>query len=129
MALSVPRSALAKRRWRAEAEDGTEFGFDLEHALADGDVIFQNEGACYFVAQQAEAVLEIALPEAGATAARLGWLVGNLHFQLEVTPEVIRVVDDPAVRQLCEREQLAYAAVERVFHPLSGGHSHGAHEH
>jgi urease accessory protein UreE len=36
----------------------------------------------------------------------------------------VRVPDDPAVRQMLERESLAYTAAELVFHPLGGGHSH-----
>jgi urease accessory protein len=51
-------------------------------------------------------------------------MIGNLHFQIEIAGEVIRVVDDPAVRQMFEREGIAYAACKRIFHPLSGGHQH-----
>jgi urease accessory protein len=127
--LPVPRSLLAKRRWRGVAADGAEFGFDLEHALDDGDVFFQTAAAYYAVEQQPETVLEISLPRDGQQAARLGWLIGNLHFLIEVTASAVRVADDPALRQLCEREQLHYEVCERVFHPLSGGHSHGHHEH
>jgi urease accessory protein len=127
--ISVPRGTLAKRRWRGAAEDGAEFGFDLEHALDDGDVFYQSETACYAVVQLPEPVLEISLPADGHQAARLGWLIGNLHFPVEVTSSAIRVADDPALRQLCEREHLPFDACDRVFHPLSGGHSHGHHEH
>lgn len=120
---------LAKRRWRGVAENGREFGFDLDHPLDDGDVIFQDEAQHYVVVQEPEPVLEISLPPEAGAAARLGWLVGNLHFGLEIAEGSLRVVDDPAVRQLCEREHLHFTAVERVFRPLSGGHSHGHHEH
>src|SRR4051794_6536686 len=47
--LKVDRLTLAKRRWRAAAEDGTDFGFDLEHPLENGDVFHQSETATYFI--------------------------------------------------------------------------------
>lgn len=126
--LAVDRLTLAKRRWRGIAEDGREFGFDLTAPLRDGDFFFSSESGAYVLAQKYEPVLEVSVTgEAlrdGAQAARLGWLIGNLHFQIEVTADVIRVVDDPAVRQMFEREGIAFTPCKRVFHPLSGGHHH-----
>ncbi|MGB8168329.1 MAG: hypothetical protein WCF18_12600 [Chthoniobacteraceae bacterium] len=126
--LAVDRLTLAKRRWRGVAEDGREFGFDLTTPLRDGDTFFTEAAASYVIAQKYEPVLEVSVTEAaladGAQAARMGWLIGNLHFQIEVTEEVIRVVDDPAVRQMFEREGIAFTPCKRVFHPLSGGHQH-----
>ena len=120
----VERLTLAKRRWRGVAEDGTEFGFDLETPLADGAVVFQSESAVYVLAQKYEPVLEVALGANSPAAARLGWMIGNLHFAIEIAGAVVRVVDDPAVRQLFEREGIAHTPCKRVFHPLSGGHRH-----
>jgi urease accessory protein len=126
--LAIDRLTLAKRRWRGVAEDGREFGFDLGAPLRDGDTFFTSETAAYVLAQKYESVLEVSVAAAGlrdgAQAARMGWLIGNLHFQIEVTPEVIRVVDDPAVRQMFEREGIAFTPCKRVFHPISGGHHH-----
>lgn len=126
--IPVERLTLAKRRWRGVAEDGEEFGFDLEKPLADGAAIFQGEAAVYVLAQKYEPVLEVRTAECGVRnggdAARLGWMIGNLHFQIEIVEDVVRVVDDPAVRQLFEREGIAFTACKRVFHPLSGGHHH-----
>ena len=126
--IPVDRLTLAKRRWRGVAEDGAEFGFDLEKPLADGASIHQSETAVYILAQKYEPVLEVRSSEfaegRAADAARLGWMIGNLHFQIEIAEDVVRVVDDPAVRQLFEREGIAYMACKRVFHPLSGGHHH-----
>jgi urease accessory protein len=129
IAVPVDRLTLAKRRWRGVAEDGRELGFDLEESLHDGDAVLQAGDACYVIAQAPELVLEVRLQESGSAAARLGWLIGNLHFQMEVTPEVIRVADDPALRQLFTREGIAFVEREAVFHPLGGGHSHGHHDH
>jgi urease accessory protein len=122
--LAVERLTLAKRRWRGVAEDGREFGFDLTAPLADGAAVFQSVADVYVIAQKYEPVLEVALGTDSPTAARLGWMIGNLHFQIEVAGEIVRVNDDPAVRQLFEREGIAFTACKRVFHPLSGGHRH-----
>jgi urease accessory protein len=126
--IPVDRLVLAKRRWRGVAEDEREFGFDLETPLADGAAIFQNDAAIYLLAQKYEPVLEVSSAAFGAggsaDAARLGWMIGNLHFQIEIAGDIVRVVDDPAVRQLFEREGIACTSCKRVFHPLSGGHQH-----
>jgi urease accessory protein len=124
--IPVDRLTLAKRRWRGVAEDGREFGFDLEKPMTDGVAVFQTE-SLYVIAQKYEPVLEVALGTDAPTAARLGWLIGNLHFPLEVAGTTVRVADDPALRQLFEREKIGYIACKRVFHPLGGGHSHGHH--
>ena len=122
--IPVDRLTLAKRRWRGVAEDGAEFGFDLEKPIADGAAVFTSEAGVYVIAQKYEPVLEVSLGTKAAGLAKLGWMIGNLHFQIEVADTVVRVVDDPAVRQLFEREGVAFAACKRVFHPLSGGHQH-----
>ena len=124
ISIPIDRYTLAKRRWRGVAEDGREFGFDLEAPLADGAAVFQSEAAVYVIAQKYEPVLEIALGGDSPVAARLGWMIGNLHFQIEIAGEVVRVTDDPAVRQLFEREGIGFTACRRVFHPLGGGHRH-----
>jgi urease accessory protein len=120
----VDRLTLAKRRWRGVAEDGREFGFDLEKPMQDGTTVFRDEQHEYVIAQKYEPVLEVHLVQDPPVAAKLGWMIGNLHFPLEVTGDVVRVADDPALRQMFEREGIAYAARKRVFHPLAGGHRH-----
>ena len=89
--------------------------------LADGETVYQ-------LVQQPEPVLTVALHGA-EEAARLGWLLGNLHFRLAVAPGVVQAPDDPAVRQMLEREGIHYHAAEAVFRPVRGGHSHGHHAH
>ena len=126
IALAVDRLMLAKRRWRGTADDGTDFGFDLPTPLADGAAFFVSESAVYCIAQKPERVLEIALIPRPAPVARLGWTIGNLHFPIQVTDEVIRVPDDPALRQLFEREKIPFTASERVFTPFAKSHSHDA---
>jgi urease accessory protein len=115
--LEVERRQFLKRRWRGAAEDGTEFGFDLESRLRDGCVVFRSESADYVVRQLPEEVWEIPLGSA-EQAALVGWRIGNLHFPVEVTAHSLRVARDPAIRQLLEREGWPFASVTAVFNPL-----------
>lgn len=128
IALRVDRGILAKRRWRGTADDGAEFGFDLARPLNNGDVFHATGHAVYALDQKPEMVLEVALGADAVQGARLGWLIGNLHFPIGIGVAVVQVPDDPAVRQLLERERLAFSRCERVFCPLGGGHAH-SHEH
>ena len=121
--LPVDRQTLSKRRWHRAAEDGREFGFDLAEPLHDGAPFFKTDSAIYLIAQQPEPVLEIPLCTP-ADSARLGWLIGNLHFSLEVTADLIRVSDDPALRQMLDREHIHFSAASQVFHPARQGHVH-----
>ena len=125
----VDRLTLAKRRWRGVADDGKEFGFDLENPLSDGAAVSVDGNSVYVIAQKYEPVLEVDLGTDAPAAARLGWLIGNLHFPLEVAGATVRVADDAALRQLFEREELAFTSCKRIFRPLGGGHSHGHHSH
>ncbi len=122
--LLVDRLTLAKRRWRGTADDGSEFGFDLEHHLHDGDPFHLTDTAVYRIAQTPEPVLTIDLGSDAPSSARLGWIIGNLHFQLGIEGNNVLVSDDPALRQLFEREHIAFVSTTAVFHPLSGGHHH-----
>jgi len=118
--LAVDRLTLAKRRWRGAVADGAEFGFDLEHHLHDGDVFFVSEQAVYRIGQKPEPVLELNMAE----SARVGWVIGNLHFPLQLVDGIVRVPDDPALRQLFEREGWPFEIRESVFRPLTGAHHH-----
>lgn len=124
IAVPAERLDLGKRRWRAVAADGREFGFDLDHHLHDGDVIHRDGGIAYVLSQKPEPVLELELPGEPRAAARLAWQVGNLHFPLETTPTSLRTVDDPALRQFFDREHIAYSARVAVFRPFAHGHHH-----
>jgi len=128
--IPVDRHTLAKRRWRGSAEDGTDFGFDLEHALADGALVHVANDVAYQISQKPEPVLEVHLPAEPGDAARVGWMIGNLHFPMEAGAEVIRVADDPALEQLFQREGWEYRRIDAVFHPLAAhSHHHHGHEH
>ena len=121
--LSVDRLTLSKLRWRGVAEDGREFGFDLQRPLTDDTPFFYSEGKTYVIAQQPEHVFEIPIATP-AEGARTGWLIGNLHFSLEIGGDVIRAPADSALRQMLEREHIPFTEATRVFHPLRPGHVH-----
>ena len=118
------RRTLAKTRWRALAEDGTEFGFELARPLRHGEAVFQNDRARYVIAQRPEPLLRVAVNDP-TEAARLGWMIGNLHFPAQVRDGAIFVEADLAVRQMLAREEVAFEETEGVFQPLiAGGHHH-----
>jgi urease accessory protein len=115
--LMAERALFLKRRWRGVAEDGTEFGFDLESRLSNGCVIFQNETAEYVVWQEPELVYQMKM-ETVDSAALAGWKIGNLHLPVQVIDGVIRMTHDSAVRQVLEREGWPFEEVTVVFNPL-----------
>jgi urease accessory protein len=125
--LPVDRQTLAKRRWQGVAEDGTNFGFDLETPISDGTVFFENGSTQYLLAQKPEPLLKVSLGDP-AEAALTAWSLGNLHFPIEVERDTIQVVDDSAVRVYLERNHVPFQMVTAVFRPLktvSHDHAHG----
>jgi urease accessory protein len=126
--LKASRGTLAKRRWRGVAEDGREFGFDLEKALTHGAFFFADDMVQYVVEQEPEEVIEIPVATM-EEAASIAWNLGNLHFGVQILPRSIRISSDPAVRQFLHREGIAHERVECVFLPSAGGaHHHHHHE-
>lgn len=115
--LIAERRLFLKRRWRGAAQDGTEFGFDLDSRLHDGCVIYQTELMDYVIRQEHELVYVVRLRTADE-AALLGWKIGNLHMPVEVTGGEIRAVHDIAVRQLLEREGWSFEECTLLFNPL-----------
>lgn len=124
--LAVDRLTLAKRRWRGTADDGAEFGFDLAEPLTHGAVFCVTADVCYAIEQKSEEVLEIAFSGNSGAAVRVAWMLGNLHFPVEITTHAIRVADDPAARQMLNREHVEFEVRPQVFQPLKTG-AHGYH--
>jgi urease accessory protein len=123
--LLADRITLAKRRWRGIAQDGREFGFDLDHHLSDGAVFHRESGKCYVISQAPESVLEIELGSDPSRVAVISWQIGNLHFPVEITDRFIRCADDPAIRLLLSRERISWHPAMAVFRPIiSLGHAH-----
>jgi urease accessory protein len=123
VALQVDRRTLAKTRWRGVADDGREFGFELARPLAHRAPFYQG-AARYVIAQRAEPILRLAVtnPTEGA---RLGWMIGNLHFPAQVGDGALFVEADLAIRQMLEREGIPFEETHGVFEPIkSTGHHH-----
>jgi urease accessory protein len=132
IAVRADRSKLARKIWRGTAEDGTDFGFELEAPLAHGDAIWANANALYVIRQDAEPVLEIPLDLEPDAAAVLGWAAGNLHLPIEAQPGRLLAPDDPGLRQTLERLGAHYHSSVEVFRPhrfagnlIGHGHTHG----
>jgi urease accessory protein len=115
--LAAERRQFLKRRWRGMAEDGTEFGFDLETRLLDGGVIHHENGNDYLVRQLPERVYEVAY-DSPDHAAHVAWKVGNLHLPAQIFPDSIRVLHDEAMTQLLEREGWTHSEPEVIFTPM-----------
>ncbi len=125
VSLKVDRRKLAKRRWRGQAEDGEDFGFDLSHPLGNGTPFHQTDEKIYVIAQKPESVLKISFQEK-QQAAYYGWMVGNLHFSADFQEDSVIAEDDPAVRQMLDRNGIAFEEENLVFQPriVSSGHHH-----
>ncbi len=114
--LKIERRRLAKRIWRGRAEDGVEFGCQLERPLKHGAVIHQSATARYVIEQTPEPVLSVDLEGmAPSAAAAIGWAVGNLHLECCTEPGRLLTADEPAARQLFDRIQITYTSVVAVF--------------
>lgn len=111
------RHDAARRLWRAMAEDGTEFGFELERPLRHGDTVLQAAEVRYVLRQQTEPVLIVPLDLAPSAAAGLGWAFGNMHLEASTEPGRLIVADSPAARQLLARLGVAFAPDHLVFRP------------
>lgn len=123
VALKIDRRKLAKRRWRGIADDGEEFGFDLPHPLKNGTPFHETGDTRYQIEQSPEAALLIPFNDP-KQAAYYGWMVGNLHFSADFTPDAVIAENDPAVRQMLERNGIDYEETTRVFEPVIVSHGH-----
>lgn len=123
--LPIDRRKLAKRRFRATATDGTDFGFDLPHPLKHGTAFHETEDCVYLIEQDPEPVLKIPFPD-GQSGALCGWMVGNMHFPAAFESEYVVAEDDPAVRQLLDRAEIPYQEATQIFQPAiaASGHHH-----
>ena len=115
--LSAERRLFLKRRWRATADDGTEFGFDLDARLVDGCVILHANGLDYIVRQVPETVYRIPF-ESPAHAALVAWKTGNLHLPAQILDDAILVLHDEAMTHLLKREGWKFSEPEVLFSPM-----------
>jgi len=117
VAVRVERTTLGLRSWRAVAEDGVAFRFELAVALRHGAAIFQSPAARYVINQQPEPLLEISLNLPPSAAAGIGWAIGNSHLPLAAEPGRMLTPDAPETRALLDRLKVVYVQTIEVFRP------------
>ena len=115
--IRAERQRLAKRLWRAVADDGTEFGFELDTPLKPEQTALEANGNRYILAQEPETVLEVTLDMPPSAAAGIGWAIGNMHLELSASATHLHTPDEPSTRQLLERLSVSYRSVSTVFRP------------
>ncbi len=121
--LKTDRRTLAKRRWKASADDETEFGFDLPHPIKNGTPFYETDDCQYRIEQTPENVLRIPFQDP-KQAAYYGWMVGNLHFSADFDSDAVIAEDDPAIRQMLDRNHIAFTETTAVFEPVIVSHGH-----
>jgi urease accessory protein len=113
----VERTKLARRFWRAVAQDGTEFGVEVDVPLKHGDVIWADGKSRYVIHQLPEPLLEVPLDVAPDAAAVIGWAAGNLHIPIDAQSTRLLAPDGPAIRQLLDRLGIHYRGLTERFRP------------
>lgn len=127
--LRVNRHTLQKTRWRGVADDGTDFGFDLDLPLRHDEAFFETDNAVFVIRQATEPILIVGSDVPWRSAAELAWSAGNLHQPVELRADGLRLADEPAVRALLEKLKLMYSCVDAVFQPQGGSaHAHTHHD-
>lgn len=129
VAIRADRRTLARRLWRGTADDGTDFGFELERPLRHGDPVWIAPPSRYVIRQEPEPVLAVALEGRQAEAALVGWAIGNLHAPVEAREGRLLLPDEPALRPWLDRLGIPYRASREVFRPhgfagIAAGHAH-----
>jgi urease accessory protein len=123
ISLIVERRVLAKRRWRGQAQDGANFGFDLISPLRHGICFHAEEDKNYIIDQKPEVVFRVPFPDQKEAAHR-AWQVGNLHFPAQFLESYLLVEGDLAVRLMLERNQIPFEEGIEVFQPVLAATSH-----
>ena len=125
ISLPVERRVLAKRRWRGQAMDGTDFGFDLQVPLRHGICFHAEKEKTYVIEQKPEEVFRVSYPD-HREAAHRAWQVGNLHFPAQFTDSYLLVEGDLAVRLMLERNEIPFEEAMEIFQPVlaTPGHHH-----
>ena len=127
IAVPTPRRTLAKRLWRGQATDGTQFGFQLERPLQNGDTVWADGRTRYVIEQTPEPVLAIPLSPTPELAAVTGWAIGNLHCPISAENGRILTPDEPGLKQALTRMGIVFSEATEVFraHRFSEfSHSH-----
>jgi len=102
--LRLPRSELARRRFRGITDAGLEIAIALprDRQLFDGAVLAIDETAALVVRVETEEWLRFVACDA-ATALRLGYFAGNLHWRVRFEGEVLLIAVETEERVYLER--------------------------
>ena len=114
VALPVARIVLWTRRWRSTAEDGTVVAVALEKAAQNQDVLLGGDRS-FRIAQMAEEVVSISMPEDPSMAAKIGWYLGNRHLPIEVREKEILLESFPTLTDSLDRIGIDYSMREDVL--------------
>lgn len=125
--IEIDRHTLQKRRWRKTASDETDFAFALDTPLQHGDVVWQTEQFIYKISQTKEEVIVVTLPDESQQAAKLGWLLGNMHQPIEVRECIVLMIDELTIRQKLEASHISYTKEKQIFSPPPHSSHHHAH--
>ena len=75
-------------------------------------------------------LLEVDLSNQSAQdAARIGWAIGNLHLDLEIGAQSLRLRDTPVIREFLRRLGVTWREITAELHPLQITSEAGAHRH
>lgn len=117
-----------ERRWtrkRVVTTAGREVGLALPTGslLRPGDIVAVETDWYLEIEGKPEPVLAVT-PRDKDEAIRIAFDVGNRHFPLAITGDVLLIPDDTAMEQLLTRLGVVWQRRAAVFAPLGGGHSH-----
>ncbi len=126
-----------RRRVVLSGEGGTRFLLDLPQATAlrDGDGVVLDDGGIVRIVGRAEALIEIAAPNAHELA-RLAWHIGNRHIDVQIVGDRLRIRRDHVIEDMLHGLGARRTPLEAPFDPEHGaydqhghGHDHHGHDH
>ena len=102
--LRLPRTDLARRRLRGFTEAGREVAIALprDKQLFDGAVLEIDDTAALVVRAETESWLRVTARDA-ATALKLGYFAGNLHWRVRFEDEVLLIALEAEPRLYLDR--------------------------
>lgn len=102
--LRLPRSDLARRRLRGTTDAGREIAIALprDKQLFDGAVLELDDTAALVVRAEAETWLRFMARDA-ATALKLGYFAGNLHWRVRFDGDVLEIAVETAPETYLDR--------------------------
>jgi urease accessory protein len=121
-----------RRRIMLKAAKGTEFLIDFAKpvTLHDGDGLMLDDGSIVLVADEPEALVEIAARDALDTV-RLAWHLGNRHTDVQIVGDRIRMRSDHVLEEMLRGLGAQLTPLDAPFDPEAAApheheHFHGA---